>query len=534
VSYLSEGTSVRSWLGTTDHKRIGVMYLATTLLTFLAGGLFAMVLRIELLTPGPGLVDAQLYNRLFTLHGMVMVFLFMVPAIPSVFGNFFLPIMVGAKDVAFPRLNLATYWLFVLGIAVALWGMVHGGADTGWTFYAPYSTTTVTALAPVMLGIFIIGMTSVLTGLNFIVTVHSLRAPGLSWGKLPLFVWALYATSVIQVLATPVIGILVLAVFAEVMFGFGLFDPARGGDPILFQHLFWFYSHPVVYLMVLPAFGIVSEVVATFCRRQVFGYKLVAGSTVGIAAVGFFVWGHHMFVSGQSTFDAGIFGALSMLVGVFTAIKVFNWVMTLYKGAVHMTVPFAYACAFLYFLIFGGMTGISLAVVSLDVHWHDTYYVVAHFHFVMVGTVLMAFMAALHYWFPKMFGRMYNESAGYMALVFLFIGFNGTFMPQFMLGNMGMPRRYFQYEEMFRNLNVFSSAGAALLGVGFAIVALYLAIALLNGARATSSPWHSRGYEWRTSSPPPVHNFDGPVVRLNEPHDYHQEDDEEEVARGHA
>ncbi len=529
MSYLTHDTSLGSWLGTTDHKRIGVMYLGTTLLTFLAGGLFAMVLRLELLTPGPDVIEAQMYNRLFTLHGMVMVFLFMVPAIPSIFGNFFLPLMLGARDVAFPRLNLATYWLFVTGLVIALWGMLHGGADTGWTFYAPYSTTTVTKLAPIMLGIFVIGLSSILTGINFIVTTHALRAPGLSWGKLPLFVWALYATSVIQVLATPVIGILVLAVFAELVFGFGLFDPARGGDPILFQHLFWFYSHPVVYLMVLPAFGIISEVVATFCRRQVFGYKLVAASTIGIAGVGFFVWGHHMFVSGQSTFDAGIFGALSMLVGVFTSIKVFNWVMTLYKGAVHMTVPFAYACAFLYFLVFGGMTGISLAVVSLDVHWHDTYYVVAHFHFVMVGTVLMAFLAGLHYWFPKMFGRMFNESAGYMALTFIFIGFNGTFMPQFMLGNMGMPRRYYQYDEMFRNLNVLSSAGAALLAAGFTLVLLYLVLALFSGERAGDSPWHSKGYEWTTRSPPEPHNFTGPVTRVEEPHDYHQAPDDEEV-----
>jgi cytochrome c oxidase subunit I len=519
--YLNAGTSLRSWLTTLDHKRIGVMYLATVLLTFLLGGLFAMALRVELLSPGPDVMDAATYNRFFTLHGLVMVFLFMVPAIPSVFGNFFLPLMLGAKDVAFPRLNLFSYWLFVSGTGIALWGMIDGGADTGWTFYAPYSTTTVTRLAPIMLGVFTVGMSSVLTGLNFIVTIHTLRAPGLDWGKLPLFVWNLYGTSIIQVLATPVIGIVTLLVFAERVFGFGLFDPARGGDPLLFQHLFWFYSHPVVYVMVLPAMGIVSEVVATFCRRQVFGYKMLAASTIGIASVGFFVWGHHLFVSGQSTFDSGVFGALSMLVGVFTAIKVFNWVMTLYKGSIAVTVPFAYACAFLYFLIFGGMTGIALAVVSLDVHWHDTYFVVAHFHFVMVGAVLMAFLAGLHYWFPKMFGRRYPESAGFAALVFIFIGFNGTFMPQFLLGNMGMPRRYYQYEEVFRNLNVLSSAGAGLLAMGFTLIAIYLVASLRWGAAAGDSPWHSKGYEWNTSSPPDPHNFHRPPVMLEEPHEYH-------------
>jgi cytochrome c oxidase subunit 1 len=521
LHYLNAGTTLGSWLRTVDHKRIAVLYLITLLITFLLGGLFALLLRIELLTPGPGIMDAATYNKLFTWHGMTMVFFFMVPALPSIFGNFFLPIMLGAKDVAFPRLNLATWYLFIFGTCLGLWAMLNNGADTGWTFYAPYSTTTITKVAPIMLGAFCTGMASVLTGLNFIVTTHTLRAPGLTWGKLPLFVWTLYSTSIIQVLATPVIGIVTLMVFAEITFGFGLFDPARGGDPILFQHLFWFYSHPVVYVMVLPAMGIISEVLATFCRRQVFGYRMVAASSVGIAMVGFFVWGHHMFVSGQSTFDSGIFGALSMLVGVFTSVKVFNWVMTLYRGAIQFSVPFTYACAFLYFLIFGGMTGIALAVVATDVHWHDTYFVVAHFHFVMVGSVMMAFLAALHYWFPKMFGRLYNESIGYAAATFIFIGFNGTFVPQFLLGNMGMPRRYYQYEEVFENLHVLSSAGAILLAMGLFMVLGYLVAALIAGQPASDSPWHSKGYEWNTTSPPSPHNFHHTPVITEGPHEYH-------------
>lgn len=518
--YLNQGTTVRSWLTTVDHKRIGVAYLAAVLLAFLAGGIFALLLRLELLTPGPGFIDNLTYNRFFTLHGIIMVFLFMVPAIPSALGNFLLPLMIGAKDVAFPRLNLATFYLYVSGAALALWGMFWGGADTGWTFYAPYSTTTVTKLWPIMFGIFIIGMSSILTGLNFIVTTHTLRAPGMNWSKLPLFVWALYGTSIIQVLSTPVIGLLTALVGAEVLIGFGLFDPLRGGDPLLFQHLFWFYSHPVVYVMVLPAMGVVSEVIAAFCRRQVFGYRMVAGSTLGIALVGFFVWGHHLFVSGQSTFDSGVFGVLSMLVGVFTAIKLFNWVMTLYRGAISFKVPFAYTIAFLYFLFFGGLTGIALAVVSLDVHWHDTYFVVAHFHFVMVGSVVMGFLAGLHYWFPKMFGRMYDERFAMAALAFIVLGFNATFIPQFLLGNMGMPRRYFQYEDIYRSLNVASTAGASLLGFGFFAVAVYLGVALVKGKVAGDNPWHSRGFEWATTSPPDQHNFHEVPTIVNGPHDY--------------
>jgi cytochrome c oxidase subunit I len=526
--YLNDGKTVLSWLGTLDHKRIAILYLGTVLTTLLLGGTFAMLVRLELLTPGPTIMNALSYNRSFTLHGVIMVFFFMIPAIPGVFGNFNLPLMLGAKDVAFPRLNLLSWYLLVGGATFAIWGMIHGGADTGWTFYAPYSTSTPTDIAPILFGVFVAGFSSILTGLNFIVTIHTMRAPGITWMKMPLFVWAIYATSIIQVLATPVIGLVTLLVAAEHVLGFGIFNPATGGDPILFQHLFWFYSHPAVYIMVLPAMGVISEVVATYSRKNYYGYKMIAWSSLGIALVGFLAWGHHLFVSGQSTFDAGAFAVISMLVGVFTAIKVFNWVATMYKGSILFSTPFAYLCGFIYFLIFGGMTGVAVAAVSLDVHWHDTYFVVAHFHFIMVGATIMAFLAALHYWFPKMFGRTYPEGWGLVAAVLIILGFNATFIPQFLLGNMGMPRRYYQYPEQYWPLNVASTAGASLLAFGFILIAVYLAISLRTGKVAGRNPWYSAGYEWsRTQSPPITHNFHDQPIYPTVPHDYTREGDDE-------
>jgi cytochrome c oxidase subunit I len=518
--YLNNGTTVRSWLLTLDHKRIALLYLCVVLVSFLLGGIFAMVIRLELLTPGPTIIEALTYNRMFTLHGVVMIFLFMIPAIPAVFGNFLLPIMIGAKDVAFPRWNLVSFYLYFFGAILAVWGMLNGGTDTGWTFYTPYSTTTANGVLPVLLGVFIIGFSSILTGLNFIVTIHTLRAPGITWFKLPLFIWAIYGTAIIQVLATPVIGLVALLLCAESAFGFGFFDPARGGDPVLFQHLFWFYSHPAVYIMVLPAMGVISEVISAYSRKNIFGYSMIAASSLGIAFVGFFAWGHHLFTSGQSAFDAGAFAVISMLVGVFTAIKVFNWVGTLYKGAIAFNAPFAYICGFLFFLVFGGMTGVALATVSLDIHWQDTYFVVAHFHFIMVGAVIMGFLAGLHYWFPKMFGRTYHEGWALVSSALIVLGFNATFIPQFLLGNAGMPRRYYEYPERFQALNVASTAGASLLAFGFIIIAIYLGYALLYGKVAGPNPWGSRGYEWMTASPPPTENFDVTPTYAHPPHDY--------------
>ena len=528
VNYLNADRGVKSWLLTLDHKRIGIMYLVSVLLAFLLGGIFAMGVRLELTTPEPTIMSANTYNRMFTLHGVVMIFLFMIPAIPGVFGNFCLPLMLGAKDVAFPRLNLLSLYLYWTGATLALAGMVMGGTDTGWTFYAPYSTTTPMTVFPVLLGVFVLGFSSIVTGLNFIVTVHTLRAPGIGWMRLQLFVWAIYGTSIIQVLATPVIGLTVMLVGIEKVGGFGLFDATKGGDPVLFQHMFWFYSHPAVYIMVLPSMGVISDAIAAFSRKNVFGYKMIAYSSLGIAFVGFFAWGHHMFVSGQSPFDNGAFAVISMFVGVFTAIKVFNWIATLYRGAIAITTPLIYICGFLFFIVFGGMTGIAVATVSLDVHWHDTYFVVAHFHFIMVGAVIMGFLIAIHYWFPKMFGRMYHEGWGMVAAAFIVLGFNATFIPQFLVGNAGMPRRYYMYPERFTALNVASTAGSSLLAFGFVIILIYLIYALVRGKIAGDNPWNSRGYEWMTTSPPPKSNFHETPVITQDPHSYQQPGEEVE------
>jgi cytochrome c oxidase subunit I len=528
INYLNVDRGVRSWLTTLDHKRIGVMYLISVVFFFLLGGIFALVLRLELASPGADLVGPNAYNRLFTLHGVIMIFLFMIPAIPGAFGNFFLPLMIGAQDVAFPRLNLLSLYIYWAGAVLTVTAMVSGGLDTGWTFYVPYSTSTPMTVFPALLGVFVIGFSSILTGLNFIVTVHALRAPGLPWMRMPLFVWAIYATSIIQVLATPVLGLTVLVLAVERVTGLGLFDVTRGGDPVLFQHLFWFYSHPAVYIMVLPAFGIISETIPAFARKNVFGYRMIAYSSFGIAFVGFFAWGHHMFVSGQSALDAGAFAVISMLVGVFTAIKVFNWVGTLYRGAIAVRTPFLYICGFLFFLVFGGMTGVAVATVSLDVPWHDTYFVVAHFHFIMVGAVMMAFLAGLHYWLPKMFGRLYHEGWGMVAAALIILGFNAAFIPQFLLGNYGMPRRYYTYPDLYSGLNVASTAGSSLLAFGFIIILIYILYALVRGRVAGPNPWDSRGYEWQTSSPPIKENFLAAPRFEREPHDYAGPEEEQQ------
>ncbi len=509
ASYVGVRTTVLSWLLTTDHKRIGILYLTTVSLMLAIGGIFALVLRLEHLTPGPTIMSAMTYNRLFTLHGVTMVWLFMIPSIPAAFGNFLLPIQLGAKDVAFPRLNLLSYWIYLAGSLVVLASMFAGGIDTGWTFYAPYSTWSPTAVVPAVLGVFIIGWSTIITGVNFVVTMHTMRDKRMGWLQIPLFSWALYGTSIIQVLATPVLGLVLALVAVDHGLNWGVFDPARGGDPVLFQHLFWFYSHPAVYIMILPAMGVVSEVVPTFARKNPYSYRAIVYSTLGIAFVGFLTWGHHMFVAGMSSFDAGTFGVLSMLVSIFSAIKVYTWVGTLYKGAITFTTPLLYVFAFLFLFVFGGMTGVAVATMSLDVHWHDTYFVVAHFHFIMVGGTLTAFLAALHYWFPKITGKVYSERAGLLSAALTFAGFFMTFFPQFLMGNGGMPRRYWSYPPEFQVLHILSTVGSWALGLGLVLTVVYLGHALVHGRRAGQNPWHSRCFEWRTPSPPPLHNFVG-------------------------
>ncbi len=507
-NYLNADYGVLSWLLTKDHKRIAILYLISVTLMFALGGLFAVGIRLELLTPAGDLVSAEDYNKIFTMHGVIMVFFFLIPTVPAVLGNFLIPIMIGAKDLAFPRINLASWYLYMVGAILTLWAMVSGGLDTGWTFYTPYSTSySNTQVVIVGVGVFVIGFSSILTGLNFIVTIHKMRAPGLTWFRLPLFIWAHYATSIIMILGTPVIAVTILMVAAERLFHLGFFDPALGGDPVLFQHLFWFYSHPAVYIMILPAMGVISELVACFSRKRIFGYQVVAMSSLAIAFLGFLVWGHHMFVSGQSTYAGMIFSALSFLVAIPSAIKVFNWTATLYKGSVSWETPMMYVFGFLGLFTIGGLTGLFLAALGLDVHVHDTYFVVAHFHYIMVGGVVMAYLGGLHFWWPKMTGRMYPEFWGRISAALIFVGFNLTFFPQFLVGYLGMPRRYHAYPDEFQVLNVMSSGGAAVLGFGYFLPLVYLIGSLWYGKVASANPWGAAGIEWQTASPPPTENF---------------------------
>jgi len=520
-NYLTHEYGVKSWLLTQDHKRIALLYLGAISFFFFLGGIFATVIRLELLTPPGDLVSAQTYNKLFSLHGIIMVFLFLVPSIPATLGNFLVPMMIGAKDLAFPKLNLLSWYIFMVGGAFVLYAMLVGGVDTGWTFYVPFSTSYAnTYVIMTGLGIFIAGFSSILTGLNFIVTIHRMRAPGLTWFRLPLFIWSMYATSIIQVLGTPVIAVTLLLVVLERGFHLGIFDPALGGDPVLFQHLFWFYSHPAVYIMVLPGMGVISEIVSVYSRKKVFGYKFVAFSSVAIAILSFLVWGHHMFVSSQSVYASMVFSFLSFLVAVPSAIKVFNWTATLYKSSISYHTPMLYAFGFIGLFTIGGLTGTFLATLGFDVHVTDTYFVVAHFHYIMVGGTMMAYLGGLHYWWPKMTGRMYPELWARLSALVIFLGFNLTFFPQFIMGYLVMPRRYHAYPGEFQVYHVLSTAGASVLAVGYLIPAVYLIWSLRYGNLAPDNPWEASGLEWQTTSPPPPENFDITPVVNHEAYDY--------------
>jgi cytochrome c oxidase subunit I len=519
-NYLNCSRGFMSWAGTLDHKRIGIMYLIGTGIAFLAGGLFALLVRLHLWEPHGAIFSNETYNQIFTLHGAFMVFLFVIPAIPGSIGNMVLPLMLGAKDVALPRLNLLSFYLWLAGALLATLAIVLGGFDTGWTFYAPYSLYTEQAVVTIGLGIFLLGFSSIFTGLNFIVTTHKLRAPGLTWFRMPLFVWAIYATAILQVLATPVLGITVLLVAFERLYNIGIFDPRLGGDPVLFEHFFWFYSHPAVYIMVLPAFGIISELVSVHSRKPLFGYKLIAFSSLAIAIISFLVWGHHMFTSGQSTYAMFAFSFLTFFVAIPTAIKEFSWVATIWKGSIALNSPMLYTLAFLIIFAIGGLTGVILGALNVDLHLHDTYFVVAHFHYVMMGSIALAFFAGLHHWWPKMFGVMYDETLAKIAALTIFVGFNATFIPQFIMGSQGMPRRYATYVPEFAGYHHASTIGAMILGAGVALMVCYLLASLFLGKKAMQNQWGGVTLDWQTPTPPPLENFDTPPTVTSEVYDY--------------
>ncbi len=526
TNYLNHETSVWSWLSTKDHKRIGVLYCVSLATVFLVAGVLALLMRAELSGPDQTLMSNDTYNQVFTMHGILMVFLFLVPSIPAILGNFVLPLQIGAKDVAFPRLNLASWYVYLAGAALTITALLTGGVDTGWTFYTPYSSSTGGGVLWMTAAIFVAGFANIFTGMNFIVTIHKMRAPGMTWNRLPLFVWGLYATSIVQVLATPVIGITMVLLILEQTLQIGIFDPALGGDPVLFQHFFWFYSHPAVYIMILPAFGILSELIATFSRSRIFGYRAIALSSVAIAMLGFLVWGHHMFVSGQSAISSIVFSLITYLIGIPSGIKVFNWVATLYKGSIWLQTPMLYALGFLFMFTIGGFTGIMVGVLSVDVHLHDTYYVVGHFHYVMMGGSVVALLGGMHYWWPKITGRMYNETLAKIAAALVFIGFNLTFFPQLVLGSRGMPRRYANYADRFAGLHQLSTYGSQILGAGLFLILGYALWSLAYGEKAPANPWGATTLEWTNTTAVPIHhNFERTPLVTRGPYDFHLADE---------
>ncbi|HEY9111149.1 MAG TPA: cytochrome c oxidase subunit I [Rhodanobacteraceae bacterium] len=507
-SFYTHRSGLLGWLLTRDHKRIAILYTITITLFFFMGGVAAAMMRINLVEPQGALLSAETYNKTFTFHGVVMVWFFLIPSIPATLGNFLLPLMIGARDLAFPRLNLASWYLFVIGGCFTIACLLLGGVDTGWTFYTPFSTMFSNSnVILVAVGVFVTGFSTILTGLNFIVTTHKLRMPGMTWFKLPLFVWGMYAVSLVMVLATPVLAMTLSLIGLERIAHVGIFDPALGGDPLLFQHLFWFYSHPAVYIMILPAMGVASEIIPCFARRGIFGYRFMVYALIGIAVVGFLVWGHHMFVAGMSATATLVFSILSFIIAVPSAIKVFNWTATLRRGRISFEAPMLYALGFVGLFMIGGMSGLMLAAPALDIPLHATYFVIAHFHYVMVGGTVMAYLGGIHYWWPKITGRLYSEAWARFAAILMFFGFNFTFFPQYVLGYLGMPRRYHAYPPEFQTLNILSSTGASILAISYLIPVIYLGWSLFRGARAPDNPWGARGLEWQTTSPPPKQNF---------------------------
>jgi len=522
LDYKGRHKGIFAWILSTDHKRIGLLYLFSILTLFAIGATIGLLMKFELIAPGQTIVNAKTYNAFFTLHGIIMIFTVVIPGLPAVFGNFLLPIMIGAKDVAFPKLNLLSWYFYVTGVALVVISQFtgEGAPDTGWTFYAPYSFRTAGNMLPAVFGAFVLGFSSILTGLNFLVTIHRMRAPGMTWLKMPLFPWTLYATGWVQLLATPIIGITLLMIAGERLLNIGFFDPTLGGDPILYQHLFWTYSHPAVYIMILPAMGAISEIISTFAHKPVFGYKFMIGSALAIAFVGYFIWGHHMFTSGMSGSALYAFSLLTFLVAIPSAIKVFNWIATMHKGSIDTQTPFYWAMGFIFVFMVGGFSGLVLGSLAANVHLHNTHFVLAHFHFIVFGGTGFAFFGAMHYWFPKITGRMYDTKWANIGLLFFFIGFISLYGPMFYLGIEGMPRRYFDYDEMFHAENIISSMGAYVLYMGAMIIVINLFSSLKNGARATANPWGGKTLEWTIPSPPPTENFEEQPIITKGPYDY--------------
>jgi cytochrome c oxidase subunit 1 len=518
--YASKG--IASWLLTTDHKRIGILYLSAIITFFLVGMTLGFFMRLEHMTMGPTVMKPTTYNALFTLHGVIMIFLFVIPGLPAVFGNFFLPIMIGAPDVAFPRLNLMSWYLFMSGACIALTSLFTGGGppDTGWSFYVPYSVTTGTNVTMAVFGAFVLGFSSILTGLNFITTMHRMRAKGMNWMRMPLFPWALYATAWVQVLATPILGITLLLVILERVFHLGIFNPALGGDPILYQHLFWIYSHPAVYIMIIPAMGAISEIIPTFAHRTIFGYKAIVMSSMGIAGVGSLVWAHHMFTSGMSQIAIITFSLLTFLVAIPSAIKIFNWVSTLHRGSIELRAPMLFALGFIFLFSIGGLTGLFQGALAINVHIHDTYFIVGHFHYVMFGGTGFAFFGALHYWYPKMFGRMYNERTAVVAFILMFVGFNLFYFTFLVLGMMGMPRRYYDHLPNFHGGHLIATVGSWILIAGLLIMVYNLVRGLFHKVEVPANPWGGVTLEWTVPSPPPVENFHTLPVITEDPYHF--------------
>lgn len=525
LEYRGKHTGLMGWILSTDHKRIGLLYLASLLTFFMIGVTLAFFMRLEQLSQGPTLMSAETYNAIFTLHGVIMVFLVVVPGIPATLGNFILPLQLGALDVAFPRLNLLSWWLYIIGAVIVFMSLFTAGGlpDGGWTFYAPYSVRTTTNIPLAVFGVFVLGFSSILTGMNFVTTMHQMRAPGMGMFQMPLFCWGLYATGWIQVLATPVLGITMMLVFVERIVGIGIFDPTMGGDPILYQHLFWIYSHPAVYIMILPAMGIISDVLPAFARRTIFGYKLIVYSSVGIALAGSLVWGHHMFTSGQSYTANIVFSLITFIVGIPTAIKVFNWIATLYKGSIRIEPPFLFALGFIVLFSIGGFTGLVLGVLNVDIHLHDTYFVVGHFHYVMFGGTMMGMFAGLHYWFPKMFGKMYNKMVANISWLTMMIGFNILYFTMFYLGYQGMPRRYYDFTSEFANGHLFATVGSWILIAGVVVMLVNLIQGIRKGTPVGENPWGSTTLEWTVPSPPPLENFEKIPTVTGGPYDHNPE-----------